>query len=382
MTPGAPSPWCRRATPTSGRYDPAVRKTPLERWWTPLNICLGAALLVVALWYTSLLGPIVDPQVVIGATVGIIAMSAVGIRLYLASFKPLDPERPSSARLAALVDEAIALTGGARPRLALDESRLAKAVPNVGAVEMGPGSETILFTEQLVADLEAGRFGISSLRGVVLHELGHLHHDHSYLKLWLGLGERLIRFAALAALGALVFFSDARRALAAQPELAIAIAIGPFAVATVLAVVSRASETQADAFAIRHAAGRELLDFLRWMGTDLAPLFALERRGVPRDPVERARIRDGLARLVAEAEAVGDEERTSLFREALVRIEERDLEDRPGLAPTSRVRLVLRRTGRALALAWFGVVPWNRSHPPIEDRMTRIAAEIGSGAAV
>jgi hypothetical protein len=132
MTPGAPSPWCRRATPTSGRYDPAVRKTPLERWWTPLNICLGAALLVVALWYTSLLGPIVDPQVVIGATVGIIAMSAVGIRLYLASFKPLDPERPSSARLAALVDEAIALTGGARPRLALDESRLAKAVPNVG----------------------------------------------------------------------------------------------------------------------------------------------------------------------------------------------------------------------------------------------------------
>ena len=305
------------------------------------------------------------------------AVSTIGIRMYLAAYKDLDPARPSSAPLAALVDELVATTGGPRPRLAFDDSRLARAVANVGAVEMGAGTETILFTEQLVADLEAGKFRLASLRGVVLHELGHLDHDHSYLKLWLGLGERLVRFAAVASLGAVLLFSEARRALIAQPELAIAIALGPFVVATVLAVVSRASENQADAFALRHAAGRELLDFLSYMGTDLAPIFALERRGVPRDPAERAQIRDGLARLVAEAEAAKDEERTAFLREALTRVEERELEDRPGMRGTDRARLIARRVGRALALAWLGIVPWNRSHPPLEDRMARIAAAIG-----
>jgi Zn-dependent protease with chaperone function len=354
----------------------------LDRYWTPLIVALGAALLAGGLWYAVLLGPVVDPQVVIAATVAIVVVSTAGIRIYLASYKGLDPARPSSAQLAALVDELVAVTGGPRPRLAFDDSRLARAVPNVGAVEMGPGSETILFTEQLVADLEGGRFGLASLRGVILHELGHLRHDHSYLKLWLGLGERLVRLAAIASLGALLFFDEARRAVAARPELLVAIALGPLAVATILAVVSRASETQADAFAIRHAAGRELLDFLRWMGTDLAPIFALERRGVPRDPAERARVRDGLARLVAEAEAAGDEERTAFFREALVRIEERDLEWRADVRGPDRARLAARRIGRMLALAWLGIVPWNRSHPPLEDRITRIAAEVGAGAGI
>jgi Zn-dependent protease with chaperone function len=353
----------------------------LRRYWTPLIVVLGAALLLGALCYVSLLAPIVDPLVVVGATIGIILVSTIGVRMYLATYKDLDPARPSSAPLAALVDELVALTGARRPRLAFDDSRLARAVANVGAVEMGPGSETILFTEQLVADLEARRFGLASLRGVVLHELGHLHYDHSYLKLWLGLGDRLVRFGAVAALGAVIFFPEPRRALLDNPELGLVIALGPLAVATVLGIVSRASETQADAYALRHAAGRELLDFLRWMGTDLAPVFALERRGVPKDPVERGRIRDGLARLVADAEAAKDEERAAFFREALVRIEERDLEDRADLRATERARLIGRRLARTLALAWLGVVPWNRSHPPIEDRITRIAAELGSGAA-
>jgi Zn-dependent protease with chaperone function len=352
----------------------------LSRYWTPLIVALGAALLLGGLWYVSILAPMVDPQIVIGATLSVVAVSALGIRMYLGSYKDLDPARPSSAPLAALVDELVALTGSRRPRLAFDDSRLARAVPNVGAVEMGPGSETILFTEQLVADLEAKRFGLASLRGVVLHELGHLHFDHSYLKLWLGLGDRLIRFGALAAVGAVLFFGDARRALLANPELALAIALGPFVVATILGVVSRASETQADAYAIHYAAGRELLDFLHWMGTDLAPIFALERRGVPKDPAERAQVRDGLARLVAEAEAAGDEERVAFFREALVRIEERDLEEQAGLRAPERARLIARRLGRTLALAWLGVVPFNRSHPPLEERLTRVAAELGTGA--
>jgi Zn-dependent protease with chaperone function len=351
----------------------------LERWWTPLILLLGTALLVGGLWYVALLAPIVDPQIVIGATVSVVVVSAFGIRMYLSSYKELDPARPSSAPLAAMVDELVALTGARRPRLAFDDSRLARAVANVGAVEMGPGSETILVTEQLVADLEARRFGLASLRGVILHELGHLHLDHSYLKLWLGLGDRLIRFGAVAALGAVLFFTDARRALVLNPGLLVPIALGPFVVATILGVVSRASETQADAYAIRYAAGRELLDFLHWMGTDLAPIFAMERRGVPKDPAERAKVRDGLARLVAEAEAASDEERAAFFREALVRIEERELEDLARSTP-ERARRIARRLGRSLALAWLGVVPFNRSHPPIDERLTRIAAQLGSGA--
>jgi hypothetical protein len=30
-----------------------------------------------------------------------------------------------------------------------------------------------------------------------------------------------------------------------------------------------------------------------------------------------------------------------------------------------------------LVLAWLGVLPWNRSHPPVEERLERIAAELG-----
>jgi Zn-dependent protease with chaperone function len=351
-----------------------------DRVWAAVVVAVGAVLLVASIGYLELLRPLVDPEVVVFATVGIAVASTIGLRVYLANHPPLDPARPSTAALTGLVDELVTRTGLRRPRLALDESRLAKAVANVGAVEFGPRSETILVTEQLVADLEAGRFGLPSLRGVVLHELGHLHHQHSYLKLWTSIPERLIRFAAIAALVAIVFSGRARTVVAEEPQLALAIALGPFVVASILALISRGNETQADDFAIRHAAGRDLLDFLRWMSTDLAPFFALDRAGVPRLPAERVRIREGLERLVTAAEHDGDEERAAFFREAIERLAERDLEDRADLPPGRRLRYRLRRLGRTVALAWLGIVPWNRSHPPLDQRMARIAAEIGSGA--
>jgi Zn-dependent protease with chaperone function len=145
----------------------------------------------------------------------------------------------------------------------------------------------------------------------------------------------------------------------------------------VLGVLQRAQETQADAFAVRHAAGRELIAFLHWMSIDLAPLLRLDRSGVPRDREQRRELRLGIERLVAEAEAVDDEERADFMRQALARLDERDLEDRAGIGDLERAAIVGRRLVRMLVLAWLGVLPWNRSHPPVEERLERIAAELG-----
>ena len=88
-----------------------------------------------------------------------------------------------------------------------------------------------------------------------------------------------------------------------------------------------------------------------------------------------------LGMLALDLGLLGRKEHVIHFREALVRIEERDLEEQADLPVARRARLVTRRLARTLALAWLGIVPWNRSHPPIEDRITRIAAELGAGAA-
>jgi Zn-dependent protease with chaperone function len=309
-----------------------------------------------------------------------LVISTLGARSFIANHPALDPARPSTPLLSGLVAELAGRTGIPTPRLAMDESALAKAVPNVGAVEMGPRSETILVTEQLVADLEAGRFDPRSLRGVVLHELGHLALNHSYLRLWTGIGERLIRIAAAASVVSILAFPAPRRVVVDNPELGLAIALGPFAVASIVAVLSRAQETQADAFAIRHAAGRELIAFLRWMSTELAPIVRLDATGVPRDPTERREIRVGLLRLIAEAEDDQDKERAAFMRAALGRLDERELEDRPDIPALSRAFLAARRVGRTLLLAWLGVVPWNRTHPPVDERLARIAAEMGATA--
>ncbi|HEY7522044.1 MAG TPA: M48 family metalloprotease [Candidatus Limnocylindrales bacterium] len=348
-----------------------------DRAWFVVAIAVGAVLLAAGIWYVLALAPIVDPGLIILVTFGFLVAGAIGARTYLLHHPSLDPDRPSTAVLVAMIDELARRTGAPIPRVALDDSRLGRAVANVGAVEMGPRSESILVTEQLVADLEAGRFDPASLRGVILHELGHLALDHSYLRLWTSVGERLIRLGAAVAIIDLVLDPGARRALAAMPELAVAIALGPLVVSSVLGVLQRAQETQADAFAVRHAAGRELIAFLHWMSIDLAPLLRLDRSGVPRDREQRRELRLGIERLVAEAEAVDDEERADFMRQALARLDERDLEDRAGIGDLERAAIVGRRLVRMLALAWLGVLPWNRSHPPVEERLERIAAELG-----
>jgi len=360
---------------------PAVGPTPRDRVCFVVAIVVGAALLVGGLWYVGLLAPLVDPELVVVITIGFLVAGAAGARAYLMNHPQLDPAKPSTRVLHEIIEELVARTGAPRPRIALDDSRLGRAVANVGAVEMGPRSETILVTEQLVADLEAGRFDPTSLRGVVLHELGHLVLDHSYLRLWTSLGERLVRLAAAASLVALLVDPRARRAFAAAPELGLAIAVGPLVVASILAVLQRAQETQADAFAVRQAAGRELIEFLRWMSVDLAPLLRLDRTGVPRDPEQRREMRAGLLRLIAEAEAVSDQERADFMREALARVDERELEERTDLTAFQRWALVARRTARMVVLAWLGVVPWNRTHPPVDERLARIAAELGLSVA-
>jgi Zn-dependent protease with chaperone function len=352
-----------------------------DRAWFVVAIVVGGVLLIVGIWYIRLLEPIVDPTLILVVTVGFLVAGAVGARTYLLNHAPLDPGRPSTAVLVGMIDELARRTGAPIPRVALDDSRLGRAVANVGAVEMGPRSESILVTEQLVADLEAGRFDPTSLRGVILHELGHLALDHSYLRLWTSVGERLIRLGAGVAVIDLVFDPAARRTLAAAPELAVAIALGPLLVSSVLGILQRAQETQADGFAVRHAAGRELLAFLHWMSIDLAPLLRLDRSGVPRDREQRRQLRIGLERLIAEAEAVKDEERADFMRQALARLEERDLEDRAGIGAFERAVRIARRVLQKLVLAWLGVVPWNRTHPPVEERLERIAAELGLTAA-
>jgi Zn-dependent protease with chaperone function len=360
---------------------PAVGATIRDRICFAFAILVGALLLVGGLWYVGLLAPLVDPQLVTVITIGFLVAGATGARAYLMNHPPLDPARPSTQVLHQIIEELVTRTGAPRPRVALDDSRLGRAVANVGAVEMGPRSETILVTEQLVADLEAQRFDPASLRGVVLHELGHLIFDHSYLRLWTSLGERLVRLGAAASVVALAIDAGARREVTASPELGLAVAVGPLVVASILAVLHRAQETQADAFAVRQAAGRELIEFLRWMSVDLAPLLRLDRTGVPRDPEQRREMRIGLLRLIAEAETADDEERADFMRQALARVDERELEDRPGLGGLERWFLVARRTARSLVLAWLGVVPWNRTHPPVEERLARIAAELGLTAA-
>jgi Zn-dependent protease with chaperone function len=350
-----------------------------DRLSLALAVAVGAALLAGGAWYTTLLAPVVDPTVVVWLAGALIGLSFAGGRGFVRMAAPLDPARPSSPVLERLVGDLAQRTSMRMPRLAFDDSRLARAVANVGAVEMGPNTATIVFTEQVVADLEAGRFDPRSLRGVILHELGHLHHDHSYQRLWLSIGERLVRVAAIAALGAVLVSRDARRALEAQPELGLAILVGPLVVASVMGVVARAQETQADAFAVRHAAGRELLSYLHWMLNDLGPLIRINRSGVPSDPIERTAIRHGLERLIAEAEAVADEERADFLRLALAAVVERERE--AALGPEGRVLARLRRLGRGLALAWLGMIPAARTHPPVEDRIARIGAEVGESAA-
>jgi hypothetical protein len=117
------------------------------------------------------------------------------------------------------------------------------------------------------------------------------------------------------------------------------------------------------------------------MSVDMAPLLSLDRTGVPRDPEGRREMRMGLLRLIAEAEAVNDEERADFMRQALARVDDRELEDRPGIGGLERWLRIARRLARSLTLAWLGVVPWNRSHPPVEERLARIAAELGLSAA-
>jgi Zn-dependent protease with chaperone function len=344
-----------------------------------LAVAVGAALLVGGAWYAALLAPLVDPVVVVWLTGAVIGLTLAGGRGFVRMATPLDPARPSTPVLERLVRDLADRTGMRTPRLAFDDSRLARAVANVGAVEMGPGTATIVFTEQVVADLEAGRFDPRSLRGVILHELGHLHLDHSYQRLWLSLGERLVRVAAVSAAGALLVSRDARLALEARPELGLAVLVGPLVVASIMGVVARAQETQADAFAVRHAAGRELLSYLHWMVNDLGPLIRIDRSGVPSDPAERTAIRHGLERLIAEAEAAADEERAEFLRLALSAVVEHERE--AALAPEARAVARLRRLARGLALAWLGVVPASRTHPAVEDRIARIGAELGETAA-
>jgi Zn-dependent protease with chaperone function len=362
-------------------YDRPVAPTLRDRAWMAVAIAVGAGLILGALWYLQLLSPIVDPGFVTVVTIAFLAAGAAGGRAFLRQHQPLDPTRPSTPVLLEMVAELSQRTGVAMPRVGLDDSRLGRAVANVGAVELGPRSESILVTEQLVSDLEAKRFDAPSLRGVILHELGHLALDHSYLRLWTSIGERLIRLGAVIALLNVLLEPGARRVVTREPELALAIALGPFVVAMILGILQRAQETQADAFAVRHAAGRELLAFLHWMSTDLAPILRLERSGVPRDPEQRRELRLGVERLIAEAEAVADEERAEFMRRALERLDEREREQQPGLGSLARWALVARRVVRNLVLAWLGVVPWTRSHPPVEQRLARIAAELGVTAA-
>lgn len=350
-----------------------------DRLSLALAVVCGAAMLLGGAWYAALLAPVVDPVVVVWLTGAVVGLTLAGGRGFLRMAAPLDPARPSTPVLERLVRDLADRTGMRMPRLAFDDSRLARAVANVGAVEMGPGSATIVFTEQVVADLEAGRFDPQSLRGVVLHELGHLHHDHSYQRLWLSIGERFVRVAAVSAAAALLVSRDARRAFETQPELGLAILVGPLVVASVMGVAARAQETQADAFAVRHAAGRELLDYLHWMLNDLGPLIRLDRSGVPSDPAERTAIRRGLERLIAEAEATADVERAEFLRLALTAVVEHEREAE--LAPEARLIARVRRLMRGLALAWLGIIPAARTHPAVEDRIARIGAELGESAA-
>jgi len=355
---------------------PAAR----DRLCFALGIAVGGVLLVIGLWYLDALAAIVDPSLVIFATTTFIGLSVGTARAYLGNHQPLDTGRPSTAALRALVDELAVRAGTSRPRLAMDDSTVGRAYANVAAVEMGPRSETILVTEQLVADLDAGRFDPASLRGVVLHELGHLAHNHSYLRLWTGIGERLVRIAAMASLVSVAFFDSSRDALIEDPGLAVLIAAGPLGVASLLGILNRAQETQADAFAVHHAAGRELIAFLHWMSTDLGPILRLSSTGVPDDPVARQEIREGLLRLIAEAEGAGDKERAAFVRTALASLDERVLESHPDLPPATRAYLMARRFGRTLILAWLGITRWNRSHPSVSERLERIAAELGATA--
>jgi len=343
-----------------------------------LVVLVGAGLLAGGAWYARLLAPLVDPAIVVLLTTAVVALAFAGGRGFLRTAAALDPARPSTPVLERLVGDLAARTRMARPRLAFDDSRLARAVANVGAVEMGPGTATIVFTEQVVADLEAGRFDPRALRGVVLHELGHLYHDHSYQRLWMSIGERLVRVAALSAAVAVPVSSEARAALEARPELGLAVIAGPLVAASVMGLVARAQETQADAFAVRHAAGRELLDYLHWMLNDLGPLIRLDRSGVPSDPAERAAIRSGLERLIAEAEAAADQERADFLRLALAAVVEHERE--ASLTPEARAVARLGRLFRGLALAWLGVLPAARTHPSVEDRISRIGAELGESA--
>ncbi|HEU0236186.1 MAG TPA: M48 family metalloprotease [Candidatus Limnocylindrales bacterium] len=340
---------------------------------------VGLVLLLFGAWYAGFLRPLVDPGLVLWTTAGLVVFTVAGGRGVLGRMAPLDPARPSTRTLDELVARLAADAGVEQPRLAFDDSTLARAVANVGAVELGPRSATIVFTEQVIADLEARRFDPRALRGVVLHELGHLHHDHSYQRLWMSVGERLIRVAAIVALLAVFLSSEARAVLGDRPDVALAIVAGPIVAATLTGIVSRAQETQADAFAVRHEAGRELLAYLHWIMSDLGPLVRLDRSGLPSDPGELAAIRGGLERLIREAEAVADEERAGFFRIALEAVDKhaRVLADGPGAQFAARVS----RVATGLVLTWLGTIPAARTHPAVEDRIARIAAELGTAAA-
>ena len=339
----------------------------------------SVVLLAVGAWYLALLDPLVDRELVLWTTGAVVLLSASASRGQLRRLPPLDPARPSTQVIDALTQELADRSGVARPRTAFDDSGMARAVANVGAVELGPRTETLVFTEQVVADLEAGRFDPRALRGVILHELGHLHHDHVYQRLWMSVGERLVRVTAVVAAVGLFFSADARAVAADAPELLLAVVGGPIVVATLTGIVFRSQETQADAFAVRHMAGRELLDYLHWVLNDLGPLVRLDRSGLPTDPQELGTIRAGLARLVAEAEALGDEDRAGFFRIALAAVDRHSAVVAQG--PAARAIARLRHAVAGLVLTWLGILPAARTHPPIEDRIARIGAELGRTAA-
>jgi Zn-dependent protease with chaperone function len=354
---------------------PARFRDTVLRW---LTLAAGAGLLLFGILYLALLAPIVNETLVVIATVGFLAMSVVSVRALAARHEPLDPARPSTAVLRALIDRLADQTGVPRPGVTMDDSTQGRTLPNVGAVEMGPATETLIVTEQFVADVEAGRLDVELLRGVLLHELGHLAYDHSLMRLWLGLGERLVRTAALLGVFGLAFVPGALALVGREPAVGLALALGPLAVSVVVGAIARAQEIQADAFAVRHAAGRELSGFFHWMQAELGPVFDYQRDGIPHDPAARAAMRDGLARLVDQAVADGDRERQAFFGQLVARLDARTAEDEPGRSPVDRAVQMAGRLARQLVIAWVGAVRWTRSHPDVDERLVRIAAEMGT----
>ena len=347
---------------------------PSDAFWQAVNIALGVAVGFVAVATALLFLPLVNPA----ATAVIVILFAVLTLLIQLLFihLPTDLSRddPLHAQLLDMVEHCAKDVTMEMPRVGIFDFDKHKAIANAGAIELGPGRARIFYTSRLLDALHRDWIDIGALRAVTYHELAHLEHNDVYMRFLVWIGTAVVRYTVLLAAWDMIWHADDRGLVLANPLMLVAIIVFPLACSLIMGGLSRSHERRADEMAGHFVSATDLAAFLIWARSDWAFLTEIGSTwpATVRDKnALLTRIEYQSARLRAEGDvAMADylhEERANALRKAIDR-------QRHESARRRRLRLIMRPIRMGLGL-WWGHVTWNRTHPPIDDRIKEMLAQ-------